>query len=89
MYTLVPRHVREDLRWMADIGTRLVSLAVLEQDFRAAGENIDLVCEQAHRAGQQVVAVPARWGGLTAGAPKVYPRNIQEPDRTCASSRPT
>src|SRR5262249_18629568 len=71
MYTCVPRHVREDLKWMADIGTNIVTLAVLEQDLFAAVENIRLVCEEAAKVGLQVYAVPSRWGGLTAGAPKV------------------
>jgi hypothetical protein len=71
MYTLVPRHVREDMKWMADIGTKIVSLAVLEQDLFAAVENIKIICAEAERVGMQVYAVPSRWGGLTAGAPKV------------------
>jgi len=71
MYTLVPRHVREDMKWMAEIGTNIVSLAVLEQDLFAAVENIKIICAEAERVGMQVYAVPSRWGGLTAGAPKV------------------
>ncbi len=71
MYTCVPRHIRDDLKWMADIGANIVSLAVLEQDLFAAVENIRLVCEEAEKVGLQVYAVPSRWGGLTAGAPKV------------------
>ena len=71
MYTLVPRQVREDLKWMADIGTNIVSLAVLEQDFFAAVENIEIICNEAAKLGMDVWAVPSRWGGLVAGAPKV------------------
>ncbi len=71
MYTCVPRHIREDMKWMADIGTNSITLAVLEQDLFAAVENIRLVCEEAEKAGLQVYAVPSRWGGLAAGAPKV------------------
>ncbi|MGH9838866.1 MAG: hypothetical protein ACREEM_08790 [Blastocatellia bacterium] len=70
MYTCVPRHIRDDMRWMADIGTNIITLAVLEQDLFAAVENIRLVCEEAAKAGLQVYAVPSRWGGLAAGAPK-------------------
>src|SRR6266545_942684 len=51
MYTLVPRHVREDMKWMADIGTNIVSIAVLEQDLFAAVENIKIVCSEAERVG--------------------------------------
>jgi hypothetical protein len=71
MYTLVPRQVREDLKWMADAGTNIVSVAVLEQDFFAARENIEIICNEAGKAGLEVWAVPSRWGGLVAGAPKV------------------
>jgi hypothetical protein len=71
MYTLVPRHVREDMKWMADIGTSVVSVAVLEQDLFAAVENIQIIVEEAKRLGMNVFAVPSRWGGLLAGAPKV------------------
>lgn len=56
---------------MADIGTHIVTLSVLEQDLFAAVENIEIVCNEAGKRGMQVFAVPSRWGGLTAGAPKV------------------
>lgn len=71
MYTLVPRHVREDLKWMKDIGTDVVSIAVLEQDLFAGERNISIICNEADRLGMKVFAVPSRWGGLVAGAPKV------------------
>ena len=71
LYTMVPRHVREDLRWMADHGTNAVSVAVLEQDLKAAVENIALIGEEAEKLGLALYAVPSRWGGLLAGAPKV------------------
>lgn len=71
MYTLVPRHVREDMKWMADVGTNIVSVAVLEQDFFAAVENIEIICNEATKLGMDVWGVPSRWAGLVAGAPKV------------------
>lgn len=71
MYTLVPRHVREDLQWMADAGCTHLTLAVLEQDLFAAVENIEIVCNEAAKRNLRVIATPARWAGLTAGAPKV------------------
>ncbi len=70
-YTLVPRHVREDMQWMADHGTDAVAVGVLEQDLFAAVENIQWICAEAERVGMQVYAVPSRWGGLVAGCPKV------------------
>jgi hypothetical protein len=71
MYTMVPRHVREDMKWMADAGCTHLTLAVLEQDLFAAVENIQIVCNEAAKVRLKVLATPARWGGLTAGAPKV------------------
>lgn len=71
MYTMVPRHVREDLKWMADAGCNAVSLSVLEQDLFAAVENIEIVCNEAANVGIKPLATLSRWGGLTAGAPKV------------------
>lgn len=71
LYTQVPRHVREDLTWMADHGAAAVVLGVIEQDLDAARENIDLICREADRVGMQVWATPSRWGNLVAGCPKV------------------
>lgn len=71
MYTCVPRHIREDLEWMASIGTNYVCPAFLEQDLFAAYENHALIAQEAARVGIKVLAVPSRWGGMTAGAPKV------------------
>lgn len=71
MYTMVPRQVREDLKWMADVGTNIVSVAILEQDLFAAVENVEIICNEAAKLGMEVWAVPSRWAGLVAGAPKV------------------
>lgn len=70
-YTIVPRQVKEDLKWMADLGTNVISIAVLEQDLFAAVENIQIICNEASKLGMKVFAVPSRWGGMFAGAPKV------------------
>jgi len=71
MYTMVPRQVKEDLQWMRDMGCQAVSISILEQDFYAAVENIEIICNVASDLGMEVYAVPARWAGLFAGAPKV------------------
>lgn len=71
VYTCVPRHVRDDMDWMADKGTHYVCTSILEQDLFASYENLALIVAEASRVGMQVLAVPSRWGGLTAGAPKV------------------
>ena len=57
MYTLVPRHVREDLKWMADVGTNVVSLAILEQDLIAAKENVDFICDDKCLQGDASLAI--------------------------------
>lgn len=71
MYTLVPHQVREDMRWMADHGSDALIVGVIEQDFSAARENLDLICAEAAKAGLRVFATPSRWGNLVAGCPKV------------------
>jgi hypothetical protein len=59
------------MEWMADKGTQFVCISVLEQDLFASYENLALIVAEAARLGMQVLAVPSRWGGLVAGAPKV------------------
>src|SRR6516162_5885448 len=71
MYTIVPRHVREDLKWMAGIGTNVVCVAILEQDLFAAIDNVALIIDEAAKAGMKVFSIASRWGGLVAGSPKV------------------
>jgi len=71
LYTSVPRHVREDMRWLADTGNDAVTVALLEQDLLAAEANVERLFTEADRAGLAVHVVPSRWGGLVAGAPKV------------------
>lgn len=70
-YTIVPRHVREDMEWMADHGTDAVCIGILEQDLNAAVENFQLISREANRVGMKVFATPSRWGALVAGCPKV------------------
>ena len=60
-YTMVPHQVKEDLKWMKAIGTDIVSIAILEQDFFAAVENIDIIFNEASKLNMQVYAVPSRW----------------------------
>lgn len=71
MYSSVPKHVRADMEWIAEAGSAFVCVNILEQDLWAAGENIDLILSEAARVDLRVLAVPSRWAGLTAGAPKV------------------
>ncbi|MGW3506470.1 twin-arginine translocation signal domain-containing protein [Streptomyces sp. NPDC000994] len=71
MYTCVPSNIRRDMEWMAQQGTNAVTISILEQDFDAAVQNVDIICAEAHRVGIRVHAVPSRWGNLVAGSPKV------------------
>jgi hypothetical protein len=71
MYTMVPRYVRDDMRWLADIGTTAISVGLLEQDLYASVRNIEAICAEADRAGLAVHVVPSRWAGLVAGSLKV------------------
>ena len=71
MYTMVPKQVREDMKWMAGIGTNIISISVLEQDFYAARENINIIINEASKEGMKIFAIPGRWGGIVAGGPKV------------------
>jgi hypothetical protein len=95
MYTCVPRQIRADMAWMAGHGTDYVCVAVLEQDLFAARENLSLITAEAERAGMRVLAVPARWAGIVAGAPKVPSLfSIQNPEtwlrdeRGCTATAP-
>lgn len=70
-YTCVPRHIAEDFSWMRDAGVSRVAISVLEQDPEHSPHNLDHLFTQAQRMGLQLIAIPSRWGGLVAGAPKV------------------
>lgn len=70
-YTIVPRQLREDLKWIADLGTDSITIGCLEQDLFAIQANLDTIFGEAARAGLKVSVIPSRWGGFIAGAPKV------------------
>ena len=90
MYTIVPRHVRADMEWMASIGTQYLCVGVLEQDLFAARENHALILAEATRVGMKVLAVPSRWAGLTAGAPKTPSLfSVANPDTWMMNKRGT
>jgi hypothetical protein len=45
---------------MADVGTDLVSVAILEQDLNAAVENVSIIQNQAAKLGMKLAVVPSR-----------------------------
>lgn len=82
----VPRHVREDTKWMASLGAEVVVFAILEQDFEAARFNLDIICAEAEKAGMKTNAVPSRWAGLVAGSPKVPSQFAAAHPQICAQN---
>lgn len=70
-YTLVPAQVRQDLDWMADIGTNAITVSVLEQDLIASKNNILFIIGEAKKRNMKVYMVPTRWAGIFAGGTKV------------------
>jgi len=62
---IVPRHVREDIAWMAGHGVDGVFVGMHDADL--LGGNTALVCEMIREAGLDVWLIPSRVGGLVAG----------------------
>ncbi len=62
---IVPRHVREDVAWMADHQVDGVFVGMHDADLR--GGNTAMVCEIIREAGLDVWLIPSRVGGLVAG----------------------
>lgn len=62
---IVPRHVREDVAWMA--GHRVDGVFVGMHDADLLGGNTGMVCEIIREAGLDVWLIPSRVGGLVAG----------------------
>ncbi|MBV6646801.1 MAG: hypothetical protein KI790_15190 [Cyclobacteriaceae bacterium] len=66
-YTIVPSQIREDIRRIKDSGATFVTLNVLEQDYRAAKENIDLTVNEILRVGMSPLLATERWFGMFGG----------------------
>lgn len=62
---IVPRHVREDVAWMAEHKVDGVFVGMHDADL--LGGNTKLVCEIIREHGLDVWLIPSRLGGLTAG----------------------
>lgn len=74
-YTIVPWQIKEDLDRIAGMGCTYITLNVLEQDFKAAHENIHLVIALSRKRGLKILAAPDGWGNLIgnfSGFPSVY-----------------
>jgi hypothetical protein len=68
LFSIVPRHIEEDFRWMADHGTNAVAISAYERDLKRE-RTWDLFCRTAEKTGLKVYIVPSRWAGLVAGWP--------------------
>ena len=62
---MVPRHVREDVTWMADHNIDGIFVGVHDADLQ--GGNTAMVCETIRNAGLDLWLIPSRLGGLMAG----------------------
>jgi hypothetical protein len=62
---MVPRHVREDVAWMAEHHVDGVCIGVHDGDLY--GGNTAMVCDTVREAGLDVWLIPSRLGGLMAG----------------------
>jgi len=56
------------MAFLADHGFDAIAAGVHEEQYRQP-LGLELVCEEAHRAGLEVLAIPSRWAGLIAGWP--------------------
>lgn len=65
---MVRAHTRADLRWLADHAFDAVNVGVHEEQYRQP-RGLQMIVEEAHAAGLQVIAIPSRWCGLIAGWP--------------------
>ncbi len=66
-YTLVPWQIKEDLQRIKDTGANSITLNIIEQDYKAARENIELVIEEARKLGLKIYFIPERWLGVFGG----------------------
>jgi len=74
-YTIVPWQIEEDIQRIAQTGASVITLNVLEQDWKAARENIMLVMKLARRVGLKVYFTPEAWLGrfhTVNGFPSVF-----------------
>ena len=61
-------HTRADMAFLAENGFDAIAAGVHDEQWRAP-RGLGLVCDEAHRAGLKVLAIPSRWCGLIAGWP--------------------
>lgn len=67
-YNRPPAHVDWDMDWISSNGFNAVSIVINEIDLIKTEIGIDRVFKSAKKHGLKVHLVPARWGGILAGA---------------------
>lgn len=80
-YTIVPAQIKEDVQRIKDHGARYVTLNVIEQDYKAAVENIDITVNEIVKAGMKPILATERWLGIFGGVqhfPSVF--TLKRPD---------
>ena len=63
-----PDHTRADMECLGEHGFDSIAVGIADFQFRTP-QGVELICEEATRAGLGVLAIPSRWGGLVAGWP--------------------
>jgi hypothetical protein len=65
---MVRQHTRNDMLWLRDHGFDAINVGVHEEQYRQP-LGLQLVIDEARKAGLAVIAIPSRWCGLIAGWP--------------------
>lgn len=65
---MVRAHTRADMAWLRTHAFDAVCVGVHEEQYRQP-LGLQMIVEEAHAAGIQVIAIPSRWCGLIAGWP--------------------
>ncbi|GAA4273699.1 hypothetical protein U6A24_02820 [Aquimarina gracilis] len=66
-YTFVPWQIEEDILRIKSTGAHSITLNVIEQDYKAAKENIVLVISVAQKHGLKVYVLPDGWCNVLGG----------------------
>ncbi|MEK6796238.1 MAG: hypothetical protein AABZ39_15770, partial [Spirochaetota bacterium] len=68
-WTVIPHHLEENFKDMADCGFTAVALSFSESEMMYSRRAFEIQVDRAHRCGLKVFVIPSRLGGRFAGAP--------------------
>lgn len=68
-WTVIPHHLEENFKDMADCGFTAVALSFSESEMMYSRRAFEIQVDLAHRCGLKVFVIPSRLGGRFAGAP--------------------